>query len=64
MFLTQEILTTGTKDALYEQIDAFSQSIMHGQEVMVDGEAGMNCLELALKIQGLVYQPQPENTLV
>ena len=31
---------------------------------MVDGDAGMSCLDLALKIQSLIYQPETENAIV
>lgn len=64
LFLTQEILSSEKKDALYEQIYAFIQAITDGEKVLVDGQAGMSCLDLALKIQGLIQLPMKENTLV
>jgi predicted dehydrogenase len=64
IYLIQEQIACEKKDALKEQIAAFVDSILHARTIQVDGQAGLNALEIALHIQSLIHLPQEVNHFV
>jgi len=64
IYLIQELIPCEKKDALKEQIAAFVDSILYAKSIKVDGQAGLNALEIALHIQSLIHLPQEVNHFV
>jgi predicted dehydrogenase len=62
--LAKETIATTRVDALDQQIQAFVASVQKGHPVLVDGLAGHDALELALRIQNAIKLPQIEKEFV
>lgn len=62
--ITRETFNFDKGDALLDQIKAFLYAISHAQPVLVDGIAGKNALETAIRITEIVHKNNKKHPLI
>jgi hypothetical protein len=58
--ITAERLEVEEKDMLLEEVRSFAEAVRHHRPPVVDGRAGMRCLEVALKVLEDIERNVPE----